>query len=385
MIHKNVMLLLVLAIAVFGVITTEVAVIGLLPQLGSQLHVTPTQVGFLVSIYAVIVAITGPFITLLLSRYNKKHILLTILLIFVISNLIYATTSSFNLILFFRILPALFHATFFAVALVVAANSVAKEESPRAVAKVFAGVAVGLVLGMPVSSFIAEHLSLSAAFYFGSISCLLAFIGILFFIPSSISTKKINFSSQLIILRNGKLWLTIVTVTAVFSAMFANFSYIADYLAKITRLDNDTISVFLVLFGVSGIFGNFIFSTFLQKNAIKTTKLYPILLTLLYVFIWILGFSPIAICILIFFWGALHSAGLVISQTWLMKEANEAPEFANSLYISFSNLGITVGAMVGGWGVSYLGVHSVVLISIIFTVTAFLSIYLKSKIDNNIG
>ncbi|WP_232326287.1 hypothetical protein [Xenorhabdus hominickii] len=47
------------------------------------------------------------------------------------------------------------------------------------------------------------------------------------------------------------------------------------------------------------------------------------------------------------FWGGLHSAGLVVSQTWIMKEANEAPEFANSLYISFSNLGITIGSITG--------------------------------------
>ncbi|WFQ78642.1 MFS transporter [Xenorhabdus sp. SF857] len=241
--NKNSMLLLVLSIAVFSVITTEVAVIGLLPQLESQLHVTPTQVGFLVSIYAIIVAITGPFVTLMLSRYNKKYILLIILFIFVISNLIYATTDNFNVMLFFRVLPALVHAVFFAVALVVAANSVSKEKSPGAVAKVFAGVAVGLVLGVPMSSLIAEHLSLSAAFYFGAVSCVLAFIGIMFFVPSFPSTKKIVFSSQLAVLRKGKLWLTIFTVILIFSAMFSNFSYIADYLSKITHLNNNLINL----------------------------------------------------------------------------------------------------------------------------------------------
>ncbi|TYP03623.1 MFS transporter [Xenorhabdus doucetiae] len=162
--NKNSLMLLTLSIAVFGVITTEIAVIGLLPQLETQLHVTPTQVGFLVGIYAIVVAVTGPFITLLLSGYNKKYVLLTILLIFVVSNLIYAMTDIFNLMLLFRVLPGLVHAVFFAVALVIAANSVPKEKSAGATAIVFAGVAVGMVLGMPMSSFIAEYLSLSAAF-----------------------------------------------------------------------------------------------------------------------------------------------------------------------------------------------------------------------------
>ena len=84
--NKIRLLLLSLSLAVFGVITTEVAVIGLLPQLTQQLHITAPQVGFLVSIYAVVVAISGPFITLLLGRFNRKTVLLVIMMLFIVSN-----------------------------------------------------------------------------------------------------------------------------------------------------------------------------------------------------------------------------------------------------------------------------------------------------------
>ncbi|QLK63595.1 MFS transporter (plasmid) [Enterobacteriaceae bacterium Kacie_13] len=379
--NKSTLLLLALSVAVFGVITTEIAIIGLLPQLVSQLHVTPTQVGFLVSIYAIIVAVTGPFITLMLSGFNKKYVLLTILVVFVISNLIYATTDAFNLMLVFRILPALAHAVFFAVALVVAASSVPKEKSAGAAAKVFAGVAIGLVLGVPLSSLIAEHLSLAAAFYFGAVACLIAFVGIVFFVPSLPAKDKVSFGSQIKVLRNGKLWMTLATVSFIFAAMFSSFSYIADYLSKITHLSNNAISAMLILFGVCGFIGNFIFSHFLQKNVVGTTHAYPLLFTLVLVIVWWLGFSPLAMCMLTVFWGAFHSSGLVISQNWLMREANEAPEFANSLYMSFSNLGITIGSLAGGWFIAHLGTHSVVLSSIIFTLAAFVSIYIKHRTD----
>ncbi|KMJ45694.1 arabinose ABC transporter permease [Xenorhabdus khoisanae] len=378
---KSLLLLLTLSIAVFGVITTEIAVIGLLPQLEAQLHVTPTQVGFLVGIYAIVVAITGPFMTLLLSGYNKKHVLLAILFVFIVSNLIYATTNLFNLMLIFRILPGLGHAVFFAVALVIAAKSVSKEKSAGAIAKVFAGVTVGMVLGMPLSSFIAEHLSLSAAFYFGAATCMLAFLGILFFVPSIPATKNRIAIEQLNVLRRGKLWLTISTVTLIFSAMFSSFSYITDYLSKITQFDNDFISAILILFGVSGFIGNFVFSHFLQKSVVSTTYAYPVLLIFLYLQVWYLGFSPIAMCVLTVFWGGLHSAGLVVSQTWLIQEANDAPEFANSLYISFANLGITIGSVTGGWFLSQFNVHTVMLISILFSFMAFLSIYIKNNLQ----
>lgn len=379
--NKSTLLLLALSVAVFGVITTEIAIIGLLPKLVSQLHVTPTQVGFLVSIYAIIVAVTGPFITLMLSGFNKKTVLLGILVVFIVSNLIYATTDVFNLMLVFRILPALAHAVFFAVALVVAANSVPKEKAAGAAAKVFAGVAIGLVLGVPLSSLIAEHFSLSAAFYFGAAACVLAFLGVLFLMPSMPTLHKLSFASQLSVLRNGKLWLTISTVTLIFAAMFSSFSYVADYLSRVTHLNNNYISAMLILFGVCGFAGNFVFSSFLQKNVVKTTLVYPLLFTLLLLLVWFFGFSPLLMCLLTVFWGAFHSSGLVVSQTWLMREATDAPEFANSLYMSFSNLGITLGSLTGGWFIARLGTHSVVLSSVIFTLLAFVSILIKHRSD----
>ncbi|MBD2810526.1 MFS transporter [Xenorhabdus sp. Vera] len=348
--NKSFMLLLTLSIAVFGVITTEIAVIGLLPQLEEKLNVTPTEVGYFVSVYAIIVAVTGPFITLMLSAYNKKYVLLTILLIFIISNLIYAIADVFYLMLIFRIFPGLVHAVFFAVALVIAANSVPKEKSAGANAKIFAGVAVGMVLGMPMSAFIAENMSLSAAFYFGAIACTLAFIGILFFVPSIPATKNVTFTEQLNVLRKGKLWLSISTVTLIFSAMFSSFSYIADYLTKITHFDNNFINIILILFGFCGLIGNFVFSRFLQKNIVSTTYAYPILFIFIYI------------------------------QTWLMQDAGEAPEFTNSLYISFSNLGITIGSIAGGWFLSQFGINTVVLSSIFFAFLALLTIYFKKNI-----
>lgn len=380
--NKGSLLLLTLSVAVFGVITTEIGIIGLLPKLVSQLHVTATQVGFLVSIYALIVAVTGPFITLLLSGVNKKTVLLAILLVFVVSNLIYATTDVFNMMLAFRILPALMHAVFFSVALVVASNSVPKEKSAGAAAKIFAGVAVGLVLGVPLNTLLAEHFSLAVAFWFAAAACLVAFIGILLFVPSMPATQKVSYASQLRVLRNGKLWLTIVTVTMIFAAMFSSFSYVADYLARITQMDNNDISAMLLLFGICGFIGNFVFSSFLQKSVVKTTYLYPLLFAFVLLLIWLVGSSVLAMCLLTVFWGAFHSSGLVISQTWLMREASQAPEFANSLYMSFSNLGITVGSLVGGWFIAQFGTHSVVFSSIIFALLAFISIVIKQRADN---
>ena len=76
-------------------------------------------------------------------------------------------------------------------------------------------------------------------------------------------------------------------------------------------------------------------------------------------------------------WGLLHSAGLIVSQTWLAGEAQETPEFANSLFVSFSNLGITVGTAIAGWFITHFGTHNLVWVGILFAGLAFFSILSK--------
>lgn len=135
----------------------------------------------------------------------------------------------------------------------------------------------------------------------------------------------------------------------------------------------------LMVFGVFGIFGNFIFGKLLGKNMKKTVMLYPITLGLIYLVVYFMGFSFSFMVAMVAFWGAVHSAGLVVSQTWVMDNAGDAKVFANSLYISFSNFGITIGSIVAGWFIAQFGVENLFLSSLAFTVLALISILLNQK------
>ncbi|MEZ9178302.1 MFS transporter, partial [Vibrio kanaloae] len=138
---KQSLFIFALSLAVFGVITTELGIIGLLPQVMKDLNIDVQEAGLLVSIYAVVVAVSGPFITLMMSGWNRKYVLVGILSLFVVSNLVYAMTQDYTTMMIFRVLPALVHAVFFSVALVVVTSMVPVEEQSNAAAKVFGGVA----------------------------------------------------------------------------------------------------------------------------------------------------------------------------------------------------------------------------------------------------
>ncbi|MFD5017541.1 MFS transporter [Paenibacillus sp. NPDC058367] len=378
----NPLLIIILALGVFGIITTEMGIIGVLPQITQKFNISTSQTGWLVSIFALVVAISGPFLTLLASGINRKVILLTAVLIFAISNVVYAYTTMFEVMLIFRIIPAIFHPVFFSVALVTAAQLVPPEKSTKAVAKVFAGITVGFAFGVPLTSYLADKISLEVAFLFGAVVSIIAFLGILAWLPSMPVKEKMSYGKQLGILRKPLLWLNIVTVIFIFAAMFSVYSYFAEYLGQVTHMNGSWISIMLMAFGIVMIFGNFLFGGLLHKSISKTVIMFPLLYAVTYLFVYYLGSYFIPMVIIIIIWGAGHSGGLIVSQAWLTTEAKEAPEFGNSLFISFSNLGITIGTAIGGWFISHAGIHQLIWIGIMFSLFAFLSIIIKIKISN---
>lgn len=380
----NPFLIIILALGVFSIITTEMGIIGVLPQITQKFHISTSQAGWLVSIFALVVAISGPFLTLLTSGINRKIVLLTAVLMFAISNMVYAYTTQFEVMFIFRILPALFHPVFFSVALVTAAKLVPPEKSSKAVTKVFAGITVGFAFGVPLTSYLADKISLEAAFLFGALVSLIAFVGILAWLPSLPVKEKMSYGKQLGILRKPQLWLNIVTVIFIFAAMFSVYSYFADYLGQITHMNGSWISILLMAFGIIMIFGNFVFGSFLHKNMTKTVIMFPLLYAVIYLLVYCLGSYFIPMIVIVIIWGAVHSGGLIVSQTWLTTEAKEAPEFGNSLFVSFSNLGITIGTSIGGWFISHLGLHQLIWSGILFSLLAVLFILIKIKISKGI-
>ncbi|KXY09808.1 MFS transporter [Bacillus wiedmannii] len=379
----NPLLILTLAIGVFGIITTEMGIVGVLPQITEKFGISTTQAGFLVSIFALVVAISGPFLILLVSSINRKIILLTAIFIFVISNLIYAYTTQFEIMLIFRILPATLHPLFFSIALVTAAKLVPPEKSGQAVTKVFMGITVGFALGVPLTSYLADQFSLEIAFLFGAFVNTVAFIGILLLLPSMPVKEKMSFGKQIRILGKPGLWLNILTVTFLFAAMFSVYSYFAEYLAKVTSMNGSLISIMLFIFGIVMILGNHLFGGLLQKSIINTVISFPILYSIVYILVYYLGSYLVPMIFIVFIWGIVHAGGLIVGQTWLISEAKEAPEFGNSLFVSFSNLGITLGTIIGGWFISNLGIHQLIWSGFIFTLLSFLLIIIKLKFFNS--
>ena len=373
------LLVFILTAGVFGIINTEMGVIGILPLIAEHFHVTVPEAGWTVSIFALVVAISAPIMPLLFSGINRKIVMLLALGVFTLSNIISMLTSNFTLLLIARALPAFLHPVYVSMAFTVAAASVSKEKAPKAVAKVFIGVSAGMVLGVPVTSYIASEVSFTMGMMFFTVVNALVFIATLLFVPSMPVKEKLSYGAQLNGLKKKIIWYSIIAVTLINGALFGFFSYMSDYLRTVTEVSYSVISVLLLIYGLANIIGNVIAGKQLATNPIRSMIFIPFALFTFYICIFILGewFAAMAVIILIL--GVLAGYGQNTMQYMITEAAPEAPDFANGLFLLSANLGTTVGAAACGAFITFFDTRYSVIGSLLFLVASIVFVALRIR------
>ncbi|WP_334178552.1 MFS transporter [Pseudoxanthomonas sp.] len=345
-----------IALGLFGLYAVEFGVVGILPSIIERYDITVAEAGWLVGLFALIVAVCGPVMVLWLSRFDRRKVLGGALLAFALCSVLSAWAPDFRLLMALRVPSALLHPVFFSVAFAAAVSLYPRERATHATAMAFVGTSMGLVLGVPLTAWIGTRVSYEASFYFCAIVNLVAAVGVWIVLPPRSGTVAGSQGQSFAVLRKPALWLSIGMTVCVFGAMFSVYSYAAEYLARETGLSGEAISVLLVVFGVGGVLGNPLAGRWLGRSLVGTVLGYPIVLAVAYAVLQVFG-SPsfvvmLPVCLL---WGAAHTCGLIVSQVWMASAAPEVPEFVTSLYISAANLGVVFGSAVGGGLITWIG------------------------------
>jgi multidrug resistance protein len=365
----------IMALGAFGIITTEFGIIGIMPAIAKHFNVSIDTAGWLLSGFALTIALTGPFSVLLTSKINRKVMMCLVLLTFVASNILSAVSPNFTVLMIARILPAFLHPVFWAVATVAAAKQVEPKDAPKAVSVVLGGLSVATVLGVPITTYISELVNWQASFVVSGVINLIAFVALLAFVPSMPVTENQSVKSQLVILKKGQMWVNLVATMIMIAGIFATYSFLAEYLGKISNMNGTEISIMLLLFGATGIAGNWVTGIALSKNVMLTTRFFLVSLVGVHVLAYTFGGLFIPMTAIVGIWGFIHTGGFLIGQTRSTSEAPEAPELAASLMVSFGNAGVTLGTFLGGIVITHFGVHQVIFISILLLLVALALTY----------
>jgi predicted MFS family arabinose efflux permease len=380
---RNNLLIAILTFGVFAILNTEMGVIGILPLIADNFHVSISKAGLLVSLFALAVAISGPILPLLFSGINRKKVMLLVLGIFLLGNIVSVFTSNFTVLLIARVIPGFFHPIYCSLAFTAASASVSEEEAPKAVSKIMVGVSAGMVLGIPISSYIVSVTSLEISMLFFAIVNAIAFTVTFIFVPSMPVKERLSYGAQLRVLKKSVIWLSIIAVILMNGSVFGVFSYLSEYLKIVTNVPAKIISVILLIYGLANIIGNIIAGKLLTKNTIKFVVSFLFALGAVYVILFFLGRFTVPMALITLAWGILGGIGGNINQYWITSATPETPDFANGLFLTSANLGTTIGASVCGLFISGIGTQYVVLGGLLFLILSIVSVLLRVYMNSD--
>jgi DHA1 family inner membrane transport protein len=355
----------VAALGIFGIITTEFGVIGILPQIAQHYQIGMDHAGWLLSGFALVIALFGSWITLAAARFDRKKMMVLTLSLFIISNVLSALAPPFGLLLLARVLPAFLHPLYFSAAIYAAVTNAPEKEKHSATAVIFGGVSIATVLGVPVTSYLASVFTWQTAFAAFGLVNIIAMTAVILFIPPMQAKQEATVGTQMGLFKNRVFLLQAITTSLMIAGMFAVYGYFAEFMEKINYLNGVQISKMLMLFGVLGVVGNWVAGRLLSKSLVATLAFFLLMLSLIYTLLYFINGYTIYTVLLTALWGFIHTGCFLIGQSWISSAAKGAEEFANSLGVAFTNLGIALGTTIGGWVIINFGIQYTVWASIV--------------------
>lgn len=370
-------------LGVIGIISTEFGVIGILPQIADYYHITITKAGYLLSIFALTIALTGPFMVLYVSKYDKKKIMMYALGLFLISNVFSIFSPPFWLLMILRVLPTVLHPAFFSMVIAAATKDTSTQMQMRLTSIIIGGIALAQVTLIPFTTFLAGIYTWQLSYVIQGLLLLITLVIIYKYLPSIPNTEVKSFKNQLSILTRPRFIAGTAVNLFLITAWFCSYSYFADYLSKEKGLNPQQISYMLLLFGVMGVISNFLAGRLLGKYMFWTTLFFLTGTFLLpFAFQYTDG-SIRSVALVVGFWGIMYGPCFLIGVGYMVSAASDAKEFANSLQTSFGNLGVSLGTAAGGWCINQYGIAVTPWVGIGFGALALLVIFWRALVDRN--
>src|SRR3984957_19050015 len=384
--RKNILLhtpLMALAIAAFGIGTSEFIIMGLLPNLADDFHVSIPKAGVLVTGYALSVTIGAPIVAIATARLERKLALLLLMGAFTLGNLACAIAPTYNLLFAARVLTALCHGAFFGIGSVVASNIVARNQRAQAIALMFSGLTLANVLGVPAGTALGQAFGWRSAFWAIVPIGLIAATALFFFVPPQ-SAGATNIVHEFRVLRRPQVLLVLAMSTLASTSLFCIYTYVAPMLLTVTRVSPHIVTLTLLLFGVGITIGNLLGGKLSDWRPLAF--LLGALLTLIATELLLYLAEPYAIpaIAMILIWGAVQFAAGAPLQSRIVDHAYEAPNLASTLNQGAFNLGNATGASVGGLMLTAgYGYRQLPLASIGVTVLMLTLAFIATNLDRN--
>jgi len=349
----------ILAIAAFVIVTTEFLIVGLLPALARDLSITVATAGQLVTLFAVVVMVCGPFLTAWLANVDRKKLFVAVLVLFAATNALAAVAQNIWVLALARLLPALALPVFWGTASDTAAQIAGPEKAGRAVSTVYLGISAAMLFGIPLGTLAADAIGWRGAFGLLAALSLLVAVLMFFSMPTVRASQPVAMREQAKILKSPFFMANVALSILVFTAMFTGYTYLAEMLEKSAGVAPAQVGWWLMGFGAVGLIGNWLGGLWVDQKPLATTAIFSLMLAAGMAASMLFAGLSIGFAIALGVWGIANTALYPICQIRVMKAATGAQALAGTINVSAANGGIALGAVIGGLAVANWGAGNV--------------------------
>ncbi len=341
--------ILALALGACAIGLTEFAVMGLLPDIATDLAVSIPAAGNLVTAYAVGVVVGAPLLTAAAVRLRRRTALLLFMGLFAVGNALAAVAPTFGLLVVARFLSGLPHGAFFGVGALVAASLVAEKRRASAVASMMLGLTLANLVGVPVTTALGGFAGWRLAFVLITVLGVLCVVGVAATVPVDTITARSNLAAEFTALRRPAVLLVLCSVVLGATGLFAFYTFVTPIMVDLAGFSTAAMPFLLAVFGlgmtVGAITGGRLADRFDPRRVLVGLLAAQAVLLVVAVFT---VRSPIVAPVLIFGVGALGLSFLPSVQSVVMEVAGNAPALASASIQSAFNIANALGAALGG-------------------------------------
>lgn len=353
-----------LAISAFGIGTTEFVPVGLLASIAQDLDIGITHAGLLISGYAIGVAVGAPILTALTNRIGRKTLLISLMIVFIVGNIVAAMSTSFEMLMVARFITSFSHGVFFSIGATIAVQLVPAHKKASAIALMFTGLTVATVTGVPLGTFIGQAFGWRATFWGVAILGVIAILASALLIPKNLEqSSPAKFTDMFKLVTNGRLLLGFAITALGYGGTFVAFTYLTPILEEVTKLDSKLISIVLLVYGIAVAIGNAIGGRLANHNPARALFWMFIMHTVIMMVMTFMIPFKVAGLIAVMLMGLLAFMNVPGLQLYVVQLAEKyvptAVDVASALNIAAFNIGIALGSIIGGLVINSIGlVHT---------------------------
>lgn len=357
---KNWMVLIGLTCAAFIFNTSEFIPIGLLTDIANDFSITEAQAGWIISIYALIVMLLSLPLMIVVSRFEMKKLLSSVIFFFVGFQLLSAVSTSYHMLMLSRIGVACTHSIFWSIVSPLAVRTVPEKYRSTALSMIVTGTSVAMIFGLPIGRIIGLHIGWRMTFLCIGIFAFVLMIYLLLTLPKVPSRGTFSLQKLPVLFKMPALLGIFILSFAIATSYYTGYSYIEPFLQQVAGLRDNWITATLVIFGAMGILGSLAFSKFYNKNPYKFTGAVLGGIFGCLVLLQAAAYCSVTIILLCALWGMAFTASNVVLQAETINNSPvEATSVSMSIFSGIFNLGIACGTYIGGQVCTYASISAI--------------------------